>query len=154
MSESDRSVWPTVDRRRFLVLGGSTCALLAAGLAGCDGGANGNEMAAGQFPVGQVSDFPVGSVTRFDEGPFFVLRDDAGLWAMTAVCPHKQCVVDPGADTLQCPCHGSAFDLDGAVVQGPASSPLNNLLVVVEDDETVIVDTTQLVPAGTRTPVA
>jgi Rieske Fe-S protein len=154
MDREDRQRRVTMDRRWFLRAGGSACVLVAAGLSGCDGGeGEGNELIPGQFPVGHVDDFPVGSVTRFFEGPFFVLRDEDGLWAMTAICTHEQCVVDEGDVQLPCPCHGSAFDLDGGVVEGPADSPLDNLAVLVDEDGAVTVDTTQIVPSGTRTPV-
>lgn len=45
--------------------------------------------------------------------------------AVSALCPHEGCTVDRIADrTLICPCHGSAFTQEGALVQGPASQPL------------------------------
>ncbi|MBW2276761.1 MAG: Rieske (2Fe-2S) protein [Deltaproteobacteria bacterium] len=154
MTRDSRPKPVTVDRRGFLVAGGSACALVVAGLYGCEGEeGDGNELVEGQFPVGHVDDFPLGSVTRFLEGPFFVLRDEEGLWALTAVCTHQQCVVDEGTDQLPCPCHGSVFDLDGGVVQGPAVSPLDNLSVVVDEEGAVTVDTAQTVSSGTRTPV-
>uniref|UniRef100_UPI0034DE128C Rieske (2Fe-2S) protein n=1 Tax=Streptomyces flavofungini TaxID=68200 RepID=UPI0034DE128C len=41
-------------------------------------------------------------------------------------CTHKQCPVTSVADgTINCPCHGSKFDIaDGSVKQNPAPSPL------------------------------
>jgi menaquinol-cytochrome c reductase iron-sulfur subunit len=40
--------------------------------------------------------------------------------AFTAKCPHAGCFVGytPGEDTFKCPCHTSAFKLDGARVRG------------------------------------
>ena len=59
--------------------------------------------------------------------------------AVTAICTHEGCTVT-GFENQRyvCPCHGSQFTTSGAVVQGPASSPLrqfatrfaNNVLTI------------------------
>jgi glycine/D-amino acid oxidase-like deaminating enzyme/nitrite reductase/ring-hydroxylating ferredoxin subunit len=54
-------------------------------------------------------------------------RDPAGvLHRVSAICTHMGCVVawDPVAKAWDCPCHGSRFTPDGAVVFGPAVAPL------------------------------
>jgi glycine/D-amino acid oxidase-like deaminating enzyme/nitrite reductase/ring-hydroxylating ferredoxin subunit len=54
-------------------------------------------------------------------------RDDSGvLHAVSAVCTHLGCQVawNPGERSWDCPCHGSRFDVDGEVLQGPAVDPL------------------------------
>ena len=56
-----------------------------------------------------------------------VYRAESGeLRAVSARCTHLGCVVRwNGAErTWDCPCHGSRFDVDGGVVQGPAVRPL------------------------------
>ncbi|MGH9411147.1 MAG: ubiquinol-cytochrome c reductase iron-sulfur subunit [Vicinamibacterales bacterium] len=45
--------------------------------------------------------------------------------ALTAMCTHQACTVTNFANALYiCPCHGSEYDMNGKVVQGPATAPL------------------------------
>lgn len=56
-----------------------------------------------------------------------VYRDPEGrLKALSAVCTHKGCVVAWNAmeSSWDCPCHGSRFDVDGRVLDGPAKKAL------------------------------
>jgi Rieske Fe-S protein len=64
-----------------------------------------------------------------------VTQPTAGTFVgLSAVCTHKGCVVNKVADgTIDCPCHGSKFSItDGAVVNGPATSPLPPVNVKVQ----------------------
>lgn len=56
-------------------------------------------------------------------------RDDAGvLHQVSAVCPHLGCIVAwNGAEkSWDCPCHGSRFDTEGNILEGPAVNPLKS----------------------------
>jgi glycine/D-amino acid oxidase-like deaminating enzyme/nitrite reductase/ring-hydroxylating ferredoxin subunit len=56
-----------------------------------------------------------------------VYRDDRGvLHAVSVRCTHLGCLLRfNGAErSWDCPCHGSRFDVDGAVLEGPAVHPL------------------------------
>ncbi|HVH46706.1 MAG TPA: FAD-dependent oxidoreductase [Labilithrix sp.] len=56
-----------------------------------------------------------------------VYRDPGGeLHAVSSVCTHLGCLVrfNQAEKTWDCPCHGSRFGLDGAVLDGPATRPL------------------------------
>jgi glycine/D-amino acid oxidase-like deaminating enzyme/nitrite reductase/ring-hydroxylating ferredoxin subunit len=56
-----------------------------------------------------------------------VYRDEAGaVHAVSPVCTHLGCTVrwNAAERSWDCPCHGSRFDLDGAVLEGPATRPL------------------------------
>ena len=127
-------------RRRWLAAAGA--ASVSAGLARCA-----DEPV---VPV-DVGDLDAGRAVRWRlfEGPRVIMaRDGAGLFAMSATCPHQGCVVSPtraavclppedGATsdtpTLCCACHGSAFDGDGLATSGPAAPQrLVHWRVVVE----------------------
>lgn len=68
-----------------------------------------------------------GAVVRVGGDRLAVHRDDAGsLHALSARCTHLGCLVSFNAAerAWECPCHGSRFDIDGRVIQGPANRPL------------------------------
>jgi len=82
--------------------------------------------------------------------------DGRGLFAMSAICTHAGCVLDDGSQTisagLTCPCHGSAFDGNGAVTAGPARTPLQHYQVTVAADGSITVDGSKPVAADVRVP--
>jgi Rieske Fe-S protein len=47
---------------------------------------------------------------------------DGALKVLSATCTHMACVVqfNDAERTWDCPCHGSRFDVDGNVLNGPA----------------------------------
>lgn len=58
-----------------------------------------------------------------------VYRDEHGLLhAVSPVCTHLGCLVgfNNAEKTWDCPCHGSRFDKDGKVLNGPAETPLES----------------------------
>jgi nitrite reductase/ring-hydroxylating ferredoxin subunit len=66
-------------------------------------------------------------VVRQGLGKTGVYRDDDGaLHAVSLRCTHLGCLVRwNGAErSWDCPCHGSRFDVDGSVLEGPAATPL------------------------------
>lgn len=68
-----------------------------------------------------------GAVMRRSGRRSAVYRDhDGRLHAVSAVCTHLGCIVgfNDAETTWDCPCHGSRFDIDGNVLEGPATSPL------------------------------
>ena len=69
------------------------------------------------------------TVSRQDGDVLGVYRDESGdLHAVDAVCPHLGCLVqwNDGERTWDCPCHGSRFELDGRVINGPANADLSS----------------------------
>ena len=67
------------------------------------------------------------SVSGHGPGQVAVYRDETGnLHKVSAVCTHLGCIVtwNNAETTWDCPCHGSRFDVDGKVIQGPAVKDL------------------------------
>ncbi|MFT7578679.1 MAG: Rieske Fe-S protein [Myxococcota bacterium] len=53
-------------------------------------------------------------------------RPDKSLVALSMECTHVGCDLDfvKAKRQFECPCHGSRFDLNGTVLEGPAEDPL------------------------------
>lgn len=97
----------------------------------------------GVFTAGAVDEFPPGSVTPFTAGRFYLVReDDGGFVALYRKCTHLGCAVpwEPAVGQFVCPCHASAFERDGALVNAPAPRPLDRFAVTIVDG-VVLVDT-------------
>jgi len=77
-----------------------------------------------------------------------LFRDSKGVHAISTVCTHLGCIVKPTADGFDCPCHGSRFAVDGAVVKGPAPRALP-WVKVSGSGGTYVVDEDARVPPGT-----
>ncbi|QNE78670.1 FAD-dependent oxidoreductase [Streptomyces finlayi] len=71
-----------------------------------------------------------GAVVRLNGRRCAVYRDQDGTpQAVSARCTHLGCLVafNEAETAWECPCHGSRFGVDGAVLQGPAIRPLEPL---------------------------
>jgi len=68
-----------------------------------------------------------GGIVRRDGGRAACYRDETGsLHAVSTTCTHLGCQVtfNTAERTWDCPCHGSRFDVDGHVLEGPAVKDL------------------------------
>ena len=68
-----------------------------------------------------------GKLVRVDGRRLAVYRDqDGAVHALSSVCTHMGCHVhfNSAEKTWDCPCHGSRFGVDGAVLEGPAVKEL------------------------------
>ena len=88
-----------------------------------------------QIKLASSSEIPTGTVKVFQAGrttglvaSIVLIRDSAGLRALSAECPHAGFVViTNGGPELLCPAHNSLFSAkNGAVLRGPASSGLKS----------------------------
>jgi len=93
--------------------------------------------------AGHVDRFPFGSVTAFVRGRFYLCRlEDGGFFALSSKCTHLGCTI-PWVDKekkFACPCHGSAFDITGEVINPPAPRALDTFNLFIENN-IVVVDT-------------
>lgn len=105
-------------------------------------------VATGQFVITIDAASPLASVgsaalVQTPSGNFLVGRSGQNTFiALTAVCTHEQCTVSGFENqTYVCPCHGSQYNLNGAVVQGPAPSPLRQFPTLFENNVLTITAT-------------
>jgi Rieske Fe-S protein len=74
-------------------------------------------------------DQPGGSLKIRPEGTsetLYVLAVDGGSFVVVSpVCKHQGCTVGIEGQRLVCPCHGSTYARDGAVLRGPTQAPLD-----------------------------
>lgn len=71
-----------------------------------------------------------GKTVRVSGQRLAVYREPNGLLhGVSSVCTHLGCLVkfNDSEKTWDCPCHGSRFDVDGAVLDGPAIRPLKKV---------------------------
>ena len=69
-------------------------------------------------------------------GAAWVRKTESGeLHALSSVCPHLGCAIDyePARSVYTCPCHKSAFQIDGKKISGPAKRGLDRLDATVEE---------------------
>lgn len=68
-----------------------------------------------------------GGIVEYEGGKAGVYKDDNGqLHIVSTRCPHLGCQVEwnPDEKSWDCPCHGSRFDRDGLLLDGPAQTNL------------------------------
>ena len=102
----------------------------------------------GEIPLG-LDKFALNSLTFVPQARAWLGRDDGGFYAISAICPHLGCTLQQAATGFQCPCHGSRFNQRGALLNGPAATPMSYLAVRLQDNQ-LIIDVTQTVSPETR----
>ena len=71
-----------------------------------------------------------GAIIREGLKKYAIYRDAHGqTHTFSAVCPHLGCIVqwNPTEKTWDCPCHGSRFDKEGTVINGPSNQNLRKI---------------------------
>jgi menaquinol-cytochrome c reductase iron-sulfur subunit len=105
--------------------------------------------------IGKVVDLPSGEpqeleytstikdgwrTTSAKKAVWVVKQANGGITAFSPLCPHLGCGYrwDAQAKQFQCPCHGSVYDVTGAVLAGPAPRPLDRLPTKVEGGQLLV----------------
>lgn len=150
---------PTPSRRGVLTAAGAVGAVLTVGACASYGTRQDGTAAPAPAPVtvpadggggvddpapagalAQVSDIPVGGGVVFAAEQVVVTQPTQGaLLAFSAVCTHQGCLVNSvQGGRIQCPCHGSQFNLDGTVARGPAPQALAARTITVQGGAVVL----------------
>jgi cytochrome b6-f complex iron-sulfur subunit len=132
-------------RRSFLVLAGKSLLVLS-GLLGLGEllqflGYPSEASPRTQFDLGPASAYPPSSRTPVPQANAILIHGETGFSALSLICPHLGCTVDPVQDGFACPCHGSRFNANGGVRVGPASQPMRVLKVEETDTGELILHT-------------
>jgi len=91
----------------------------------------------GWHRLAHIHELPPDSVDGrwvMSQGVWIVRRTDQGrerILVLRAACTHLGCTTqwDPSLRQFVCPCHGSAFSLDGSRLRGPATRALDRCAV-------------------------
>ena len=140
-------------RREFVVTSGAAAVAAAAGCGG--GGSPTSPTPAGtptpgatpgpnqlRVPLPAVGQTVGATGQLLTPLPLAITRlTDTSVAAVSRICTHEGCTVNlPVASllTLDCPCHGSRFEVTGQVVNGPAARPLASFPTVIVGDQVVV----------------
>lgn len=96
-----------------------------------------------RFKAGSIENYPPDSITLDKEQKVFIVRAKEGyFYAISAVCTHLGCIANWKSedDIIACPCHGSKFDKEGKVIDGPAPRPLQRFSMMLDEQGQLIVD--------------
>ncbi len=114
-----------------------------------------------KVPVGPVDVGPLGGFDK--DGPnekwikdrhMIVVRENGKLFAISAICTHKQALLKIMDNQVYCGRHKSRFNYEGTPVpksngkMGQAKKPLSHYAISVNADKHVIVDTSKPMGAG------
>ena len=102
-----------------------------------------------RYKIGDPAAFPVGEAKMPQGKNVFVLHDENGFYAVSAVCTHLGCIIKRTPEGFDCPCHGSRFDLNGRNISGPAPRSLHWFALSMAPDGQMVVDEEKTVKTKT-----
>jgi Rieske Fe-S protein len=144
MKHDDRNYIGAGSRREFLARAGRgtvgvACLVATPWVSGCASFPRVSALREGyvaRIPLTAFETTP-GVLFHFQEEgmPVYVHQHSAGRFtAVLTRCAHKGCEVEPQADRIVCPCHGSEYRHDGGLLGGPAERPLVGYPATVQGD--------------------
>jgi len=128
-----------MNRRDFILV-----SIAAAAAVGCQGtGGGGVSGSGGQqtYDAGPIANYAADGVyANFHDVGFFIIRRGGKLEALSSICTHRKCKLTAEPDhSFSCHCHGSTFDPDGRVTDGPATRNLAVLTTITNENGHLIV---------------
>jgi cytochrome b6-f complex iron-sulfur subunit len=93
------------------------------------------------FDAGDINSFQPDSVTIFRGGRFYLVRlSDGGFMALSLRCTHLGCSINWEEDKKRfiCPCHASAFEINGNVQNPHAPSALDYFPVKIQSGRVIV----------------
>jgi Rieske Fe-S protein len=141
----------TFNRRDFLVKGAKTIAIGALALSTFDivklvAKAKDSEFEESTVEkIINVSDYPslsgAGGYAMITKTVIVIRKSSSKFIALSTVCTHKKCDVEYDGTSFECPCHGSTYDGNGKVTNGPAPKSLKSYKTTYDSgDDTLTIN--------------
>lgn len=131
----------TAPRTRRAMLGAAALGVL--GLATACGGESAGSDNDQPVTIARV-DVPAvnGEPVEGSDGVFYLVRNEAGVMALSRTCTHMGCKVPwkQSEGCFHCPCHNSKFDRNGVEFAGPAKRPLALCAITVQANGDIVVN--------------
>ncbi|MFI0514673.1 Rieske Fe-S protein [Streptomyces canus] len=124
-------------RRTILLATGAVALTAGCGEYGNENSDSGSASVKAGTELAKTSEIPVGGGKIFKDAKVVVTQPKKGEFkAFSDICTHQGCqVTSVSGGTINCPCHGSKFNItDGSVANPPAPEPLPEKQIRVNGD--------------------
>jgi len=124
-------------RRTILLATGAATLTVGCSEYGDENSDSGSSSVQAGTELAKTSDIPVGGGKIFKDEKVVVTQPKKGEFkAFSDICTHQGCqVASVSGGTINCPCHGSKFNItDGSVANPPADQPLPEKQIKVNGD--------------------
>ncbi|MEU0949597.1 Rieske (2Fe-2S) protein [Streptomyces canus] len=124
-------------RRTILLATGAAPLTVGCSKYGDENSDSGSSSVQAGTELAKTSEIPVGGGKIFKDEKVVVTQPKKGEFkAFSDICTHQGCqVTSVSGGTINCPCHGSKFNItDGSVANPPANRPLPEKQIKVSGD--------------------
>jgi len=124
-------------RRTILLATGAVTLTVGCAEYGDENSDSGSSSVKAGTELARTSEIPVGGGKIFKDEKVVVTQPKQGEFkAFSNICTHQGCqVTSVSGGTINCPCHGSKFNItDGSVANPPADQPLPEKQIKVTGD--------------------